>query len=174
MFDKPQENKAGAINRLVGVNEEALVWHTRAERDWRTISNTALYCLRDVKGTNLYIMQFQVKIDNYACKSLLNTEQMPQLCQGVSAINTEIRARDVLGSIAKEECYGTHQVLGRPHLSNGDEGGPLITELGILIQDLTGAIIGNEEDISKIILQLHQSPSRQRQKLTEQLTYNLG
>ena len=83
---------------------------------------------------------------------------MQQLGQGVSAINTEIRARDVPGSIAKEERYGTHQVLGRPHLSNGDEGGPLITELGILIQDLTGAIIGKKEHISKITLQLHQCP----------------
>lgn len=88
---------------------------------------------------------------------------MPQLGQGISAINTEIRAGDVLGSIAKEECYGTHQILGRPHLSNGDEGDPLITELGILIEDLTGAIIGREEDISKIALQLHYCPSRQTQ-----------
>lgn len=119
-------------------------------------------------------MQFKITIDNYACKIFPNTEhQLPPLGQGVSTINTEIRARDVLGGIAKQERHGTHQVLGRPHLSNGDEGGPLITKLGVLIEDLTGATFGKDEDISKV-LAIALMSKRTETKLTEQSTYNLG
>ena len=59
------------------------------------------------------------------------------LGQGVAAVNAEVGARNVAGRITEQERHGAHQILRGPHLPGGDQGDPLITELGVFVQDLT-------------------------------------
>lgn len=58
--------------------------------------------------------------------------------QGVAAVDAEIRSGDVLGRVGEEECHGAHQVFGGTHLADGDEGDPLVAELGVLVEDFAG------------------------------------
>lgn len=60
------------------------------------------------------------------------------LGQSVPAVDAEIRTGDVLGRVGEEEGHGAHQVFGCTHLADGDEGDPLIAELGVLVEDLAG------------------------------------
>lgn len=69
----------------------------------------------------------------------LNSAQVAYLSHSVATIDAEIRSSDVLGSIAKQEGHGTHQVLRCTHLASGNERGPLVTKLGVLVEDLAGS-----------------------------------
>lgn len=101
------------------------------------------------------------------------TKRAAHLSQGVSTVDTEIRARDVLGGIAKKEGYSAHQVLRGSHFSNGNEGGPLIAELGVLVEDLTGTVVKEEMNaLATDTLQLLQRSHRET--LTVQSTCNPG
>lgn len=58
----------------------------------------------------------------------------------VTTINAELGAGHVAGGVGKEEGDGAHEVLGLAHLALRDEGDPLLGELGVLVEDLLGAI----------------------------------
>lgn len=87
-------------------------------------------CIRERKAS---IMQQE----NH--KEILNSAHVACLGYRVATIDAEIRSSDVLGSIAKQEGHGAHQVLRCTHLAGGNERGPLVTKLGVLIKDLAGS-----------------------------------
>lgn len=85
-------------------------------------------------------MQLKVNLDGRVRENpMLRTKGVAHLGQGVSAVDTEICARDVLRSIAKQEGHRAHQVLGGSHFANGDERSPFIAELWVFVEDLAGA-----------------------------------
>ena len=61
-----------------------------------------------------------------------------RLGASVTTVNTEIRTGDVLAGIGEQEGDRTHEVLGHPHLALGNEGGPLLLEIWVIIEDLLG------------------------------------
>jgi hypothetical protein len=58
---------------------------------------------------------------------------------GITAVNAEICSSNVLGGIAEQEGHGTHQVFRCTHLADGDERGPLVAKLGVLVEDLASS-----------------------------------
>lgn len=71
-----------------------------------------------------------------------------RLGQGVATINTEISTRDVFGGVTEQEGDGSHEIFGGTHLADGDEGGPLIAEVGVLVQDLARPVAQNTSVLS--------------------------
>lgn len=71
---------------------------------------------------------------------MLNNRATDILRQGVAAVDAEVRTGDVLGRVAEQEGDGAHEVFGGTHLTDGDEGGPLVAELGVFIENFAGAI----------------------------------
>lgn len=57
----------------------------------------------------------------------------------VTTVNAELGASHVAGGIGEEEGDGAHEILGLAHLALGDEGDPLLGELGVLVENLLGA-----------------------------------
>lgn len=62
------------------------------------------------------------------------------LGDGVATVDTQLGAGDVVGGITAEEGDSTHEVLWAAHLALWDEGGPLVGELGVVVEDLLGAV----------------------------------
>lgn len=58
----------------------------------------------------------------------------------VATVNTELGAGHVAGGVGEEEGDGAHEVLGLAHLALRDERDPFLGELGVLVEDLLGAI----------------------------------
>jgi hypothetical protein len=52
--------------------------------------------------------------------------------------NTQLGAGHVARGIGEEEGHGTHEVLGLAHFALRNEGDPLLSELGVVIEDLLG------------------------------------
>lgn len=61
------------------------------------------------------------------------------LSEGVATVDAEISTGYVPRSITKKEGNCTHEIFGSSHLAGGNERGPLVTEIGVLVQDLAGA-----------------------------------
>jgi hypothetical protein len=66
-----------------------------------------------------------------------------RLRDSVATVNTQLGAGHVARGIGKEESDGTHEVLGLAHLALRNEGDPLLGELGVVVEDLLGAVKGN-------------------------------
>lgn len=66
---------------------------------------------------------------------------MCDLGDSVSAVNTQVCAGDIAGSIRQQEGHGTHQIGRLTHLALRNERDPLLLEVGVLVEDLLGAII---------------------------------
>jgi hypothetical protein len=62
------------------------------------------------------------------------------LRDGVAAVDAQLGAGHVTGGVGEQECDGAHEVLGPAHLALRDEGDPLLGELGVVIEDLLGAV----------------------------------
>lgn len=62
------------------------------------------------------------------------------LGQSVAAVDSEIGAGDVPRGIAQEEGDRAHEILRRAHLSDGDQRGPLVFEVGVFVEDLAGSV----------------------------------
>lgn len=59
----------------------------------------------------------------------------------VTAVDAQLGAGHVTGGVGEQECDGAHEVLGSAHLALRDEGNPLLGELGVVIEDLLGAVV---------------------------------
>jgi len=59
-----------------------------------------------------------------------------RLGDGVAAVDANVGARDILRRVGQQEGDGAHEVLGLAHLALGDERGPLLLEVGVLVEDL--------------------------------------
>lgn len=66
------------------------------------------------------------------------------LGDSVAAIDTQIRAQDVVGRIRQQEDDRAHQVLGPAHLALGDQGGPLLLQVGVVFEYLLGAFVPSQ------------------------------
>lgn len=55
---------------------------------------------------------------------------------GVTTVNTELSASDILGGITKQEGDSTHEVLGGSHFADGDQRSPLLVKLWVLVKNL--------------------------------------
>jgi hypothetical protein len=84
--------------------------------------------------------------------------RLPKACtrlrDGVAAVDAQLRAGHVARSVGEEEGDSAHEVLGLAHLALRDEGDPLLGELGVVVEDLFGAIMrdtrlaaGNGQDV---------------------------
>lgn len=62
------------------------------------------------------------------------------LSDGVTTIDAEVGASDIVGGIGQQESHGAHEILGRAHLSLGYERGPLLLEVWVVVKDLLGAV----------------------------------
>jgi len=62
------------------------------------------------------------------------------LSQGVATVDADLSTGHVPGCVTQEEDNRTHEVLGVSHLAEGNQGSPLLAEVGILIEDLAGAV----------------------------------
>lgn len=60
------------------------------------------------------------------------------LGDSVTAVNADVRAGDVATGARQQEGDGSHEVLGLTHLALGNEGSPLLLEVGVLVEDLLG------------------------------------
>lgn len=67
------------------------------------------------------------------------------LRDGVATVDAEVGAGDIVGGIRQQEGHGAHKVLGRAHLALGDERGPLLLEVRVVVEDLLGAVVGGVE-----------------------------
>ena len=55
-------------------------------------------------------------------------------------LDAQLSAGHVAGGVGEQECDGAHEVLGPAHLALRNEGDPLLGELGVVIEDLLGAV----------------------------------
>lgn len=62
------------------------------------------------------------------------------LGHGVAAVDAELGTGDVFGGVGEEEGYGAHKIFGSTHFADGDEGGPLVAEFGVFVEDFAGAV----------------------------------
>lgn len=62
------------------------------------------------------------------------------LSKSVSAVDAEVGTGDVRSGIGQQERERAHQVGGVAHLTLGDERGPLLLELRLVVEDLLGAV----------------------------------
>lgn len=60
----------------------------------------------------------------------------PRLGDSIATVDTEIGAGHVLAGVGQEEGDGAHEVLGLAHLALGDERGPLLAQVRVLVEDL--------------------------------------
>jgi len=63
------------------------------------------------------------------------------LRDGVTAVDAQLGTGHVPGSVGEQECDGAHEVLGPAHLALWDEGDPLLGELGVVVENLLGAVV---------------------------------
>ena len=56
--------------------------------------------------------------------------------QTVTTVNPQISTGDVRSSFTEQEGDGAHEILGVTHLAGGDERGPLLLEVWVLVEDL--------------------------------------
>lgn len=63
---------------------------------------------------------------------------MNRLRDSVTAINAQISTRHVVGRVGQQECDRAHEVLGRTHLALGNQRGPLLLEIWVVVHDLLG------------------------------------
>lgn len=69
--------------------------------------------------------------------------QCLSLGNGVTAIDAEIRTGHVRTGIGKQEGDGTHEILGLTHLALGNERGPLLLEVWVVVENLLGPVKTN-------------------------------
>lgn len=60
----------------------------------------------------------------------------PKSSQSITTINPQISTIDVRSGLTEQEGDGAHEILGGTHLAGGNERGPLLLELLVLVQDL--------------------------------------
>lgn len=60
------------------------------------------------------------------------------LGDGVTTVDANVGTRNVATGAGQQEGDGTHEVRGLAHLALGDEGNPLLLEVGLLVKDLLG------------------------------------
>lgn len=63
-----------------------------------------------------------------------------RLGDGVAAVDTDVSASGVHGRVRQQVVHRAHQVLGLAHAAHGDERGPLLLEVGVVVEDLLGAV----------------------------------
>jgi hypothetical protein len=80
------------------------------------------------------------------------------LRDGITAVHAQVRARDIVGRVRKQEGDGAHQVLGRAHAALRDERGPLPVQIRLVVQDLLRPICCVLELVI-IIFQLASQPA---------------
>jgi hypothetical protein len=68
------------------------------------------------------------------------TSHTSSLGQSVSTVDTEIRTSNVLGCVTEEKGHGAHQVFGSAHLSDRNEGRPLVSQIRPFIEDFAGSV----------------------------------
>jgi len=61
------------------------------------------------------------------------------LSAGVCTIDAQVSAIHVQTGIAGQERDGAHEILRAAHLTDRNEGSPLLLELWVIIEDLLGA-----------------------------------
>jgi hypothetical protein len=61
------------------------------------------------------------------------------LSAGVCTIDAQVCAVHVQTGIAGQERDGAHEVLGAAHLTDRNQGSPLLLKLWVVIKDLLGA-----------------------------------
>lgn len=74
------------------------------------------------------------------CCSLLCSSIPNRLRDSVATVDTEIGTSHVASGVTGQERDGAHEVLGTTHLALGNKAGPLVGELGVVIEDLLGAV----------------------------------
>lgn len=62
------------------------------------------------------------------------------LSDGVATIDSDLRARHITCCVAQEVDDRTHQVLGLTHATLRNQGGPVLVEIGVLVEDLLGSV----------------------------------
>lgn len=70
----------------------------------------------------------------------MKKEDKRSLSQGVATVDADLSTGHVPGCVTQEEDNRTHEVFGISHLTEGNERSPLLAEVGVLIQDLAGAV----------------------------------
>ena len=66
---------------------------------------------------------------------------VPPLSNGVASINPQLGAGNVARSFAQKESDRPHQILRLPHFSLWDQGGPMLEELWVVVEDFGGPIV---------------------------------
>ncbi|KAG7058227.1 short chain dehydrogenase [Colletotrichum scovillei] len=77
------------------------------------------------------------------------------LCDGVTAINAEVRTRDVERGIRQQESDGSHKVLGLTHLALGNQRSPLLLEVWVVVKNLLGSAHPGEMQLTRMPAPAH-------------------
>ena len=64
-----------------------------------------------------------------------------RLSNGVASVDPELGAGHVAGSFAQEESDGSHQILRLAHFALGDQGGPMLEQLWVVVEDFGGPVM---------------------------------
>lgn len=62
------------------------------------------------------------------------------LGHSVTTIDANISTRHIAAGIGEQEGHRAHEVLRLSHLALGNERSPLLLEVGVLVEDLLGAV----------------------------------
>lgn len=63
------------------------------------------------------------------------------LSDGVPTVDPQLGAGDVARRIAQEVGDGAHQILRLAHFALGDQRGPVLEELGVVVEDFGGPAV---------------------------------
>lgn len=64
-----------------------------------------------------------------------------RLSDGVASIDLQLGAGDVVGGFAQEIGDGAHQILRLAHFALGDQRGPVLEELWVVVEDFARAVV---------------------------------
>ena len=58
----------------------------------------------------------------------------------VAAVNAQVCSGDIAARIAEEVGDSAHEIFWLAHLTLGDQGGPVLVEVWVIIEDLLGSM----------------------------------
>lgn len=61
------------------------------------------------------------------------------LSHGIATVDAEVGTGDVAAGIGEEVGDGAHEVLGLTHLADWDQGGPVLVEFWVVVENLLGS-----------------------------------
>lgn len=108
---------------------------------FRRVSTSAPYHTRLFAPNLLVFLVYSTGCTQIEVVAVSVVRRVWKLLRGrVATINAELSTGHVAGGVGEEEGDGAHEVLGLPHLALRDKGDPLLGELGVVIEDLLGAV----------------------------------